>query len=620
MEEEEKVPSLRQTWDLLSWCWTEFVHEDSKKIARIMLFTQICAGIVSMIRIWSVSLMYDALTAHSFDGLVWAIALFSFFAKASMILQKWVSLYREKLLMVNSGYVDKQIMKKFFDHSLSMHISEDTNLNEANIKKGNEYMNKIQSILLFQGFETILSLILPYFAIVALSYTTGSYLMFLAPPTLLIFIFLLISVYLAHSVIKDAGPIDDDWRAYHRYKTERYREPERIKNNAKEEYELEEVSRKYEDVGKRDLDYWCWYIRTSYNRNALSDDYVNFTMATSAFGVFYGYINLGMLSPIYSWSWRIVDALWRINDIEMQINKSIPSIMSLKKSLTLPVGIHIPKNPIVLPRDVPIRIEFKNVSYKYVTRRWDKENKRWVISEVPVLKDVSFVMEPGEKLALIGPSGAGKTTVMRLLLRYMDPTSGVILINGIDLREIELSSWLAHFGYVRQQAEMLSGDIKYNLCYALADTGRSLTDEDVWEVARPLQIDFGESRLTDGLHTKVGFKGIKLSGGQAQRVMVGSAVMKNPDWLLLDEATSSLDATTEKLVQKGIEYYLPSDRGALFNAHRLSTVRHICTKFIMLNGGDSDGSRVTAIAGSFEELAQMSETFKKQASDQDIVL
>jgi ABC-type multidrug transport system fused ATPase/permease subunit len=618
-EEAEEMATLRQTWELLSWCWKEFVHEDSKKIARIMLFTQVASGIVNMVRIWSISLMYNALVIHSLDDLAMAVILFYFFGKVAMFMDKRVSLKREELLILNSGYIDQRVMKMFFDHSLSMHISEDTNLNEANIKKGREYLMKIQTILLFQGFETILRLILPYMAIIVLSYMTGSFLAFLVPPTILIIVFTMASVYLAHSIVRDAGPIDDDWRAYHRYITERFREPERVKNCAKEKYEVGEVSRQYSDVSKKDLAYWCWYIRISYNRNALAEDYVILTMSLAAFQVFFGKMSLGMLSPVYSWSWRIVEALWHIADIEMQINKAIPSIMSLKKSLTLPIGIHISKDPLVIPKGTPLKIEFRNVSYSYISRRKDKSGKDSV-SVVPVLKNISFTMEAGEKIALIGPSGAGKTTVMRLLLRYMDPTEGVILVNGIPLIEIELSSWLERFGYVRQQSEMLSGDIGYNIRYGLTDCGKSVTDEEVWDVARPLQIDFGESRLTHGLQTKVGFKGIKLSGGQAQRVMVGAAVMKKPDWLLLDEATASLDSTTEKLVQKGIEHYLPDGRGALFNAHRLSTVRNICTKFIMLNGGDKDGSRVVAIASSFEDLADKSPSFRKQALDQDIAL
>ena len=609
------LSELREICELLGWCWREFTNRETKSVARIMVFTQVAAGVVSMIRIWSVSLVFNALTittyVPAFTELVKGILLFCFLSKVGSYMNLRVSLKREKLLAVSSGYIDYRVTEMFLDHSLSTHISEDANLNEANVRKGLEYLSKIQSVLLFQGIQAVLSFVLPFTAIAILAFVIGSPLVFIST-IFLVIVFAGYSFYLARSIVKDAGPIDEEWRAYHRYKVERYREPERVKNNAKESYELGQIEKKYKKVSDRDLTYWCWYILRSSDRNALSEDYVNLVLAFSAFQVLFGKMSIGLLSPVYSWSWGIVDALWRLSDIEMQINKSIPAVISLKRALSLPVGIYIPKNPVFLSKNLPLRIEFENVSYRY-------ENKKNG-SFVPVLKDISFIMEPGEKVALIGPSGAGKTTIMRLLLRYMDPTSGRITVNGVDLREIDLSLWLNRIGYVRQQAEMLSGDIRYNLVYALLDCGESLTDDNVWEVARPLQIDFGESRLTEGLQTKVGYKGIRLSGGQAQRVMIGAAIMKKPDILLMDEGTSSLDSTTEKLVQKGLSHYLPHGRGALFNAHRLSTVRHICSKFIVLNGGDSEGSRVVAIAESFEKLAAKSETFRQIAFDQDIVL
>ncbi|MBI3633034.1 MAG: ABC transporter ATP-binding protein [Candidatus Vogelbacteria bacterium] len=611
---------LRQIWALMVWVWSEFISDESKKVARIMLFTQVAAGIVSMVRVWSISIIFDGLALAMVPGVGFGPAfivavkgwcLFWFVGKVNTYLNLRGSLKREKLLAVNSGYVDFQVLKKFYAHSLSMHIGEDSNLNEASVRKGNEHLTKIQSILLFQAMEAVLSIVLPLGALIILSFSISSPAVLIAP-VLLILMFLGSSLYLARSTVKDAGPIDEEWKAYNRYKVERFREPERVKNNAKDAQEVGEVERQYNEVIRKDLEYWCWYILRSYDRNAISEEYVNWSLALGGLQVLFGKMSLGLLQPVYSWSWRIVDALWRIADIEMQINRSVPSIISLKNALTLPVGIHIPANPIILPKGTPLRIEFKNVSYQYT----NKKTK----SVVPVLKDISFVIEPGEKVALIGPSGAGKTTVMRLLLRYMDPTSGVILVNGVDLKEIDLATWLDRIGYIRQQSELLSGDIKYNICYGLPDCGESLSDDEVWEIARPLQIDFGESRLSEGLHTRVGFKGIKLSGGQQQRVMIAAAVMKDPDILCSDESTSSLDSSTEKLVQKGLEHYLTERRIAIFNAHRLSTIRQICGKFIVLNGGDSAGSRVVAIAGGFEELAAKCETFRKIAADQDIVL
>jgi len=170
---------------------------------------------------------------------------------------------------------------------------------------------------------------------------------------------------------------------------------------------------------------------------------------------------------------------------------------------------------------------------------------------------------------------------------------------------------------------VLSGTLRYNLLYGMLPEEREkVTDEMLWDMMRKLEVDFGD-RLTDGLDTKVGKKGVKLSGGEAQRVMIAAAVLKNPNMMIIDEATSSLDSTTEKSVQKGLAQVLQSGMSGLIIAHRLSTVRDICDKFVVMRplgelvNGDS---QVEAIGSSFEELWETSPTFRRLATDQGIVI
>ena len=212
---------------------------------------------------------------------------------------------------------------------------------------------------------------------------------------------------------------------------------------------------------------------------------------------------------------------------------------------------------------------------------------------------------------------------MRLLLRYMDPDYGIICVNGINLRDVKLKSWMNHVGYIAQQPQIYDGTIRYNLTYALSpDEREKITDEELWEWMQLLKIDFGE-RLTDGLETLVGRSGIKLSGGEAQRLMIGAAAIRKPRFMIIDEATSNLDSSTEKAVQAGLAEVLKGNVGALIVAHRLSTVRKLCNKFIVLKSSDevkNGDSQIEAIANSFEELYKISPTFRRLADDQDVVI
>jgi ATP-binding cassette subfamily B protein len=246
-------------------------------------------------------------------------------------------------------------------------------------------------------------------------------------------------------------------------------------------------------------------------------------------------------------------------------------------------------------------------------------------AEAPAaLTRVSFAIEPGEKVALLGASGAGKTTVMRKLLRFDDPTSGCVLVDGIDLRTIRQTSWRQGIGYIPQQAQVFDGSIRYNLTYRLSPEERArVTDADLWKLMQLLQIAF-KDRLTQGLDTIVGKNGIKLSGGQAQRLMIGAAVIKRPWLLVVDEATSSLDSATEHEVQAGLATVLSgSATSALIVAHRLSTVRHLCTKFVVLKAANEvpgGESQVEAIASSFEVLYRESPTFRRLADYQGVAV
>lgn len=208
----------------------------------------------------------------------------------------------------------------------------------------------------------------------------------------------------------------------------------------------------------------------------------------------------------------------------------------------------------------------------------------------PVLQDISFRIPPGKTLAVIGSTGSGKSTLSRLLFRYYDPASGRVLIDGQDARDVTQSSLRSAIGIVPQDAVLFNSTIKYNIAY-----GRpGATDAEIVEAAKAAQIWDFICGLKEGLDTKVGERGLKLSGGEKQRVAIARTLLKDPPILVLDEATSALDSLTEADVQAAVAR-ARQGRTVLVIAHRLSTIRD-ADEIIVLDGG-----RIVE-RGSHEEL------------------
>ena len=202
------------------------------------------------------------------------------------------------------------------------------------------------------------------------------------------------------------------------------------------------------------------------------------------------------------------------------------------------------------------RVAFEAVSFRYPSRPDER-----------ALTELSFTIEPGETVALVGPSGAGKTTVLQLLLRFYDPEAGRVLLDGQALPELTLDSLREAIGFVSQDSVVFSDDVMANLRYGRPDA----SDEEVHEAARAAQAHEFIERLPDGYATYLGERGVRLSGGQRQRLSIARALLKNPPLLLLDEATSALDAESERKVQLALERAM-SGRTTIVIAHRLATI------------------------------------------------
>ncbi len=237
------------------------------------------------------------------------------------------------------------------------------------------------------------------------------------------------------------------------------------------------------------------------------------------------------------------------------------------------------------------RIEYKNVSFNY------DNNKK-------VLQDISFVIEPGELVALVGRSGSGKSTLVSLLTRFYDDYTGTITLDGISIRDYSLKDLRRQFALVSQQVTLFQDTIFNNIAYGRLN---DMTEADVLAAAQAsYSMDFIK-QMTDGVNTLVGENGVLLSGGQRQRIAIARAILKDAPILVLDEATSSLDTESERYIQAALDELMKS-RTTLVIAHRLSTVEH-ADKIIVMNDGKivevGNHAELLALNGHYARLYQM---------------
>jgi len=320
-------------------------------------------------------------------------------------------------------------------------------------------------------------------------------------------------------------------------------------NNEKHEYErLNESLKEYEKESVNNQ-YSLSYLNIAQTVVIMAG--ITIMLVMSAYDIRAGYLSIGGFVVINAYMLQLYQPLNFFGTVYREIRQSLTDMENLftlweeKPKLT--------DNDQSFSQTKQASIRFENVSFDYDERR-------------TIIENISFEVPNGKKVALVGPTGAGKSTISRLLFRFYDPKQGSIFINNENIKDISQSSLRKMIGVVPQDTVLFNDTIYYNISYG----NPKASEEQIYEAARSADIHNFVMGLPDGYQTLVGERGLKLSGGEKQRVAIARAILKNPSIFFFDEATSALDSTTEKEIQKNLQT-ISQNRTTLVIAHRLST-------------------------------------------------
>ncbi|GAA1156498.1 ABC transporter ATP-binding protein [Ornithinicoccus hortensis] len=286
-----------------------------------------------------------------------------------------------------------------------------------------------------------------------------------------------------------------------------------------------------------------------------------------------GQLSVGTLVAMAALIGRVYGPLTALSNARVDIMTALVSFERIFEVLDLEPLVTEAPDPTAVP-DGPVGVELDGVTFAYPSAEEvsvaSLEQRPGAEHEDgrPVLRGVTARIEPGQLVALVGPSGAGKTTLTNLVPRLYDPSEGTVRVGGVDLREVELGSLRETVGVVTQEAHMFNDSIRANLLYA----DPAATEDAIWEALRAAQVEALVSSLPDGLDTVVGDRGHRLSGGEKQRLALARLLLRSPRVVVLDEATAHLDSESEAAVQRALDAALEG-RTSLVIAHRLSTIR-----------------------------------------------
>lgn len=516
-------------------------------------------------------------------------------------------------------YISNQSIKKILSFSAGQSASENMGTKQSIASRGERALIQFTEAALYQTIPLFLQVSVAVIAMFIMNLFLGAVVLFG------VLMYSSISLYLNNKFKNSVKRLDDLYNEKNKEQLEILGNMDIIKINAQEDTTLKRFDGKILKLCNLGKKVWKRYANLAVIRGSIADITELAVMAMGIVLVYQGLYTPGTLVIFWSWSSRAFSDLGQIGSLQrmyMQESESIKKYFSL---LNTESDIKERKHSVKLKK-LKGEIEFRNVYFKYPYRKKLSEEEEAelhenldIIVEPPkeeeeaqknkfALEDASFKIKHGQKVAFVGHSGAGKSTIIQLLLRSYDVSKGKILIDGVNIKYLNLKTYRRKLGVVPQDVGIFDRSLEDNITFGIEGFGEKVTDEKLREISRLACIDQFINRLEHGFKTIIGEKGIRLSGGERQRVGIARALIKDPAILIFDEATSNLDTENEKLIHAAIDK-VTKGRTSVIIAHRLSTIKNADKIFVM------DKGRI-ASCGTHEELMKKCDIYRSLVINQ----
>ena len=470
-------------------------------------------------------------------------------------------------------------LQKMFSFSVGQHTNEHSGVQQSIVNRGQNALVQLINVVLYTILPNILQIIAMLIILAFVAWEVS----------LVALVFILAYVIIATYKNSKAFPQIYGIRKKRQYQSKLQSELFRNATLVIAEAQETRSEGDFKDSADSFLSFtektWITYINMFYKLRVLVITGQYMSLGIGVYLIFEGHLSAGMFVALFSWISTIFANLLQIMSMQRQVLFQVVEIRKLYDLLDIVPDVDPNASGETLP-NLQGEITFENVGFAYPERTSMLEDE----DDAPVEKEqderaisgVNFTIPSGAKVGFVGASGSGKSTIISLMRRYYDPVEGAILIDGIDIKKINLYWLRSHIGNVEQKIDLFDRSIRDNILFGLP-RDMHVTDEMLQRAITDASLDDFIAKLKDGVDTLIGENGIKVSGGERQRIGIARALVKNPKILIFDEATSALDSINEKIIHEAI------NRGAvgrttIIIAHRLSTVIDADVLFVVSGG------------------------------------